>query len=62
MDGAILLGLFLCFGLVWSRYGFSNSMQYNELQPPENEVYGGNQVTFNYDAEKYICSVTGQKM
>lgn len=33
-----------------------------ELQPAENEVYDGNQVTFNYDAEKCICGVTGQNV
>jgi len=31
------------------------------LWPPENEVHNGNQVILNYDTEKLICSVTGEK-
>lgn len=51
IDGAVIVGLFLCFNLVWFGLVMGFPTPTLELQPPENEVYDGNQVTFNYDAK-----------
>lgn len=45
------MGSFLCFNLVWFGLVMGFPTPALELQPPENEVYDGNQVTFNYDAK-----------
>lgn len=56
-----LVGFLVIFLCVCACVCLSQQCKISELWPPENEVHDGNQVTLNYEAEKLICPVTGEK-